>query len=79
MPYPGSTRVPVASSDDTGVVIDAILRGGEKYYGKTVTVVGDLMPEDDRLKTWAKGICCYLYCSFSYLANSYSLGGKGCL
>lgn len=34
---------------------------GGKYYGKTVTVVGDLMPEEDRLRTWAEGICCYLY------------------
>jgi hypothetical protein len=79
MPYPSSTRVQVASSDDTGVVIDAILRGEEKYYGKTVTVVGDLMPEGDRLRIWAESICCYLYCSFSYLANSNSLGSKGCL
>jgi hypothetical protein len=59
MPYPSSTRVPVASSNDTGVVVDAILRGGEKYYCKTVTAVGDLMPEEDRLRIWAEGICRY--------------------
>ncbi len=48
----------MATSDDTGVVVDAILRGGKKYYGKTVTVVGDLMPEEDRLRIWAEGNCC---------------------
>lgn len=56
MPYPSSTRVPVASSNDTGVVVDAMTRGGEKYYCKTVTAVGDHMPEEDRLRIWAEGI-----------------------
>jgi hypothetical protein len=72
MPYPSSTRVPVVSSDDTGVVVDAIIRGGEKYYGKTVTVVGDLMPEEDRLRIWAKGIR-YLFSLCRSMADSIQL------
>lgn len=55
MPYPSSTRVASASSGDTGVVVDAILRGGETYHGKTVTVVGNSLPEDEKLKIWADG------------------------
>jgi hypothetical protein len=66
MPHPSSTRVPVASSDDVGVVVDAIVKGGEKYYGKAVTVVGDLMPEEDRLKIWAEGIFCF-YCFWDFI------------
>lgn len=66
MPHPSSTRIPVASSSDAGVVVDAIVRGGEKYYGETVTVVGDLMPEEDRLRIWAEGISCFAVFGISF-------------
>ena len=53
MPFPGSTVFPVASPDDAGVVVDALLKSGVKYMGKRVVLIGDLMPEDERLKIWA--------------------------
>jgi hypothetical protein len=64
MPYVGSTKVPPASSEDAGVVVDAIIKGGRKYYGKTVTLVGSLLPEEEKLKIWADGTSLYLHFAF---------------
>ncbi|TVY35939.1 NmrA-like family domain-containing protein [Lachnellula occidentalis] len=53
MPYPRSTRFPSTSADDTGVVVDSILRAGTKYYGKIVALATELSQQDDMLALWA--------------------------
>jgi hypothetical protein len=54
MPYSPETKVPSASSEDTGVVVDAIAKGGEKFFEKTVAIVSELVTEGDKLKIWAE-------------------------
>ncbi|TVY33629.1 NmrA-like family domain-containing protein, partial [Lachnellula subtilissima] len=53
MPYPSSTRIPSTSADDTGVVVDSILRAGPEYYGKTITLASESSPQEDMLALWA--------------------------
>ncbi|KAI9649122.1 hypothetical protein NHQ30_001689 [Ciborinia camelliae] len=53
MPYPGSTRVPCSDSEDSGMAIGEILRGGKKFFGKQVVLFGETITEDERVKIWA--------------------------
>ena len=54
MPYPPSTRFPSAWADDTGVVVDSVLRAGTKYHGKTITLATEVLPQDSTLASWAE-------------------------
>lgn len=56
MPYSAETRVPSSSPEDTGVVVDAIARGGEKFFRKTVAVASELVTEGEKLRIWAEGM-----------------------
>jgi hypothetical protein len=53
MPYPGTAVVPSTSCIDSGAVVDAILKGGSKYHGKTVSLVTEHLTEEEKLKIWA--------------------------
>lgn len=55
MPYPGSTRVPCSDSEDSGMAVGEILRGGKKFFGKQVVLFGEIITEDERVKIWADG------------------------
>jgi hypothetical protein len=55
MPYPAETRVPSSSADDAGVVVDAIAKGGEKYFGKIVAIISELISEGQTMEVWGKG------------------------
>jgi hypothetical protein len=55
MPYPGNACISTTSSLDTGAVVDAILRGGSKYYQKPVGLVTERLTEEERLQIWAEG------------------------
>jgi len=54
MPYPGNAIVSTTSSLDTGAVVDAIFRGGSKYYQKAVGLVAERITEEKRLQIWAE-------------------------
>ncbi|OXV05955.1 hypothetical protein Egran_06275, partial [Elaphomyces granulatus] len=54
MPYPGNACISTTSSLDTGVVVDAILRGGSKYYRKPVGLITERLTEEKRLQIWAE-------------------------
>jgi hypothetical protein len=56
MPYPAETRVPSSSSEDTGVVVDAIARGGKEFFRKIVAVASELVTEGEKLRIWAQGM-----------------------
>ncbi|KAH8688834.1 hypothetical protein BGW36DRAFT_434124 [Talaromyces proteolyticus] len=51
-PYSPSSRIPSASPDDTGVVVDAIIRGGQKYHGRTVSIWSEWISDEEKLKVW---------------------------
>lgn len=53
MPFPSSTQVPACSPDDTGVVVDAILKSGSKYYGKRVVLIADTSSQEELVSIWA--------------------------
>jgi hypothetical protein len=53
-PYDSSARIPSVSAVDTGVVVDAILKGGKKYHGKSVAIYSEWISEKDKLRTWAE-------------------------
>lgn len=56
MPYSAETRVPSSSSEDTGVVVDAIAKGKANFFGKTVAVASEPVREGEKLKIWAEGM-----------------------
>jgi len=62
MPYPASTKVPSSWADDVGVIVDILLKGGDKYHGKTVALVADLITQEEMLSTWAKGMLLVCHC-----------------
>ncbi|ESZ96549.1 hypothetical protein SBOR_3051 [Sclerotinia borealis F-4128] len=53
MPYPGSTRVPCSDSEDSGMAVGEILRGGKKFFGKQIVLLGDTITEDERVEICA--------------------------
>ncbi|RDW71643.1 hypothetical protein BP6252_08206 [Coleophoma cylindrospora] len=54
LPIPASTKIPASSADDTGMVVDAILRGGQKFFTKTVTLsAGSNLTQQDFLDIWS--------------------------
>ena len=53
-PYDSSARIPSVSPTDTGVVVDAILKGGKTYHGKAVAVYSEWISDEEKLQTWAK-------------------------
>jgi hypothetical protein len=55
LPFDGSTGISATNTKDTGAFVDAILRGGDKYFGKTASLVAETIPEEERLRVWAKG------------------------
>lgn len=55
MPHAASDFVSMASSLDTGVVVDAILKAGSKYHGRTVALVAERITEQKKLEIWSKG------------------------
>jgi hypothetical protein len=56
MPYPPTTRFPSAWADDTGVVVDRILRAENKYHGKTIALAAEMLSQDDTLAAWTNRI-----------------------
>lgn len=48
-----STRFPRVWADDTGVVIDSVLRSGNRYHGKTVVLTTENPTAEETLSTWA--------------------------
>jgi hypothetical protein len=54
MPYPAKSRIPVVWADDVAPVVDAILKAGDKYHGKTVGLFYDSLAQDEMLAVWAK-------------------------
>ena len=54
MPFDGSIGIPMAWADDVGPYVEAVLNGGEKYKGKTVTVIGETMGHREMLDIWSK-------------------------
>ncbi|KAK6536490.1 hypothetical protein TWF281_000722 [Arthrobotrys megalospora] len=54
MPHPGNFPVSMASSLDTGAIVDAILKAGSKYHNQTVALVSERMPEEKKLAIWAQ-------------------------
>lgn len=54
MPYPGNAIVSTTSTFDIGAVVDAVFRGGSKYYQKAVGVVTERITEEKRLQIWAE-------------------------
>ena len=53
-PYDSSARIPSVSPTDTGVVVDAILKGGKTYHGKTVAIYSEWISDKEKLQTWAE-------------------------
>jgi hypothetical protein len=53
-PYDCSARIPSVSPTDTGAVVDAILKGGKTYYGKTVAIYSEWISDKEKLQTWAE-------------------------
>ncbi|KAG8404885.1 hypothetical protein J3459_016692 [Metarhizium acridum] len=56
MPHPGSDPVSMASSLDTGAVVDAILRAESKYHGHTVALVAERLSDEKKLAIWAEAL-----------------------
>lgn len=54
MPFSGASEIPSAWADDVGPVVDALLKSGDKYYQKTVSVVADPLSQEKMLDIWAK-------------------------
>jgi hypothetical protein len=55
MPYPEKTKVPSSSTEDTSVAVDAIAKGGEKYFEKVVAVISEMLTEGEKMKIWTQG------------------------
>ncbi len=55
MPYPTSASFPCTWADDTGVVVDSLLRSGNKHHGKTVVLIAEKLTQEKALSTWAQG------------------------
>jgi hypothetical protein len=55
MPFPSTSKLPMASLDDVGVVITTILEAGDKYYGKWISVIAEHLTEIEKLDPWMKG------------------------
>jgi hypothetical protein len=62
MPYPASTKVPSSWADDVGVIVDILLKGGDKYHAETVALVADLITQEEMLSIWAKGMSLVCHC-----------------
>jgi hypothetical protein len=54
MPYPSSNKIPMASPEDVGVVVAAILDAGDSYHGKWISLVADRLSDDEKLAVWTK-------------------------
>jgi hypothetical protein len=54
VPFDGSIGIPMAWADDVGPYVEAVLKGGEKYKGKTVAVIGEIMGHREMLDIWSK-------------------------
>lgn len=55
MPFPPSTIIPSSSPDDTGVLVDTIIRSGSKYRGQTIALSGEAYTQEYMLDVFAKG------------------------
>lgn len=55
MPFPSTSKLPMASLEDVGVVIATILEAGDKYYGKWISVIAEHLTEIEKLAPWMKG------------------------
>jgi hypothetical protein len=57
MPYPSTSKIPMASPDDAGVVLAAIIDAGERYNGKWISLVAEQLTDDEKLASWKEGKC----------------------
>jgi hypothetical protein len=57
MPYPSTSKIPMASPDDAGVVLVAIIDAGERYNGKWISLVAEQLTDDEKLASWKEGKC----------------------
>ncbi|PQE25113.1 hypothetical protein CJF31_00005949 [Rutstroemia sp. NJR-2017a BVV2] len=53
MPFPGSTHVPCSDSEDSGMAIGEILRGGKSFFSKQVVLYSEMHSEEERVRIWA--------------------------
>jgi len=54
MPFSGSLGIPTSWADDVGPVVDRVLKSGDKYHGKVISLVGEIISHEDMLSVWAK-------------------------
>lgn len=55
MPYPSSSRIPLASSEDSGVFVATIIAGGSKFHKKRLSMVTEFLSDEHKLKVWTEG------------------------
>ncbi len=67
-PYSASSSLPLLSSTDTGVIVAELLRGGPKFFGKTVSLLEKYAKVEDTLKSWADSRFIY-FSKYKHLAN----------
>jgi hypothetical protein len=56
MPYPPNRKIPVASPEDAGAALAAILDSDAKYHGKWISLVAETLTDEEKIATFTKGI-----------------------
>ncbi|KAK9235847.1 hypothetical protein V1525DRAFT_420941 [Lipomyces kononenkoae] len=55
-PYPPETYITLTSPEETGIVVDAIIRGGEQFHRRTVSIVSEWISDEKKLQVWAQAL-----------------------
>ncbi|KAK9366206.1 hypothetical protein V1509DRAFT_641872 [Lipomyces kononenkoae] len=55
-PYPADAHITLTSPEETGIVVEAIIRGGDKFHGRTVSIVSEWISDEKKLQIWAQAL-----------------------